>query len=1047
MPTVHIDGVGNVHLDDSFNDLPPEDQQKQIEEIAAQAGTNNATDGSGGGSPSVPPIDDAGAALRSLIPGIRITSQHRDGNDPLSKANPNSWHTRSNAAVDVSPMQGMTYAQMRQKILDAGYPLIEARDEVANPVPWATGPHYHFVLGQRSGDNNPGTVLADNTDSEGSGTSQGQPQQPNASRPNAPTMPDNVKAGITDMIDGGHSYEDIAKAYPGWADAGENPDRIKGWITYRSKGGREKVGFNNSGDQTPDSSGHMAEYSPLSSALIGAANGLDFNTAPKMAAAAATVIPGIGPDSMWTKGHTFSDAFTRNLARFDDKVHDAADENPASYFAGNIGSAFVPFGGGAKLGGFIKDGILAANGVNDAKLASNALRMGATTAEGAGVGAAYGAGGSDWSDPSQVGLDALKGAGLGGTLGAAGEGIIGTAIRATKAQRLARFLADQTSQPKAPFNAEIVNELGQIADQNAANAPGVKARAPVNVKQINALGDSYLTRFKSLIVATVDDPVQKQKLLQAIERRNVIPDEDIDALRDGSVEGDAAADAITKYQQLRALTPEIARDPSTIAKIGNAVATGLDYLPVPGVIGKGVRWASKSIPGDAEAARAHAAQGLINLRDAYAKLGEIVGPSGQADSSAALWQKYADIMDQSAGDGMDGEPSGPTGSVLDRAWRKYNRLQGNPTTPISPVTVYKQSDKAYDALSKLQQAQDAQKAAQMDEMFKSVEPVPVTKGQTNDEISGWNNILKNAQDRQAAQQAALKSSAPKLDFTPPKPAAAPKVAKVDPAQAAIDDAINNGIMGDSQTQQAFANRLGISVPDMLRTLDHIEPDVPDLSGEINRIRFNFPTKAKNMGAVLGPRMRAAMGDLGIQPTAQSASARTSIPVDEAAQARLAYVSPEPPAGAPYQKTLPPSTGPASAAPAAATPNARTTTGQPQLRAIDRPQQWAAGKDNYQSKANAVIHDLNNDPTLSNETMQVINRIPETIRDHFKNTQDATDYIENEVVPELESNHAPAQEISRVKSYLYEIAGHKPYATPEAYTAGTKYRSAGRPRSN
>jgi hypothetical protein len=42
----------------------------------------------------------------------------------------------------------MTFGQYVQRIRDAGYHIIESRDEAANPVAWTTGPNWHVVIGE-----------------------------------------------------------------------------------------------------------------------------------------------------------------------------------------------------------------------------------------------------------------------------------------------------------------------------------------------------------------------------------------------------------------------------------------------------------------------------------------------------------------------------------------------------------------------------------------------------------------------------------------------------------------------------------------------------------------------------------------------------------------------------------------------------------------------------------------------------------------------------------------------------------------------------------
>jgi hypothetical protein len=97
------------------------------------------------------PVSDAGNVARTLFPGVRVTQVRRDPNSALGRANPSSWHTRSGGAVDVAPIPGMTFESYVQRYRDAGYQIIEARDEVRNPSGHATGPHWHIVLGEGGG--------------------------------------------------------------------------------------------------------------------------------------------------------------------------------------------------------------------------------------------------------------------------------------------------------------------------------------------------------------------------------------------------------------------------------------------------------------------------------------------------------------------------------------------------------------------------------------------------------------------------------------------------------------------------------------------------------------------------------------------------------------------------------------------------------------------------------------------------------------------------------------------------------------------------------
>ena len=87
------------------------------------------------------------AVIKTLFPNAEITSDVRAPDDPLSEKNPGSYHTKSQNAVDVRPIPGMTFAQFIGEINDAGYSVIEARDEQTNPIPGlTTGPHWHVVV-------------------------------------------------------------------------------------------------------------------------------------------------------------------------------------------------------------------------------------------------------------------------------------------------------------------------------------------------------------------------------------------------------------------------------------------------------------------------------------------------------------------------------------------------------------------------------------------------------------------------------------------------------------------------------------------------------------------------------------------------------------------------------------------------------------------------------------------------------------------------------------------------------------------------------------
>ena len=126
---------------------PLELRQAEIDVDRAIPDIGNQTSGKAG------PADDGVAVVRSVYPAAVVTSNYRPADHPLSKANPTSWHTKSHAAVDVKPIAGMTFSQYLQGFQDAGYRIIEAKNEVgAGRSAHATGDHWHVVLGARGGE-------------------------------------------------------------------------------------------------------------------------------------------------------------------------------------------------------------------------------------------------------------------------------------------------------------------------------------------------------------------------------------------------------------------------------------------------------------------------------------------------------------------------------------------------------------------------------------------------------------------------------------------------------------------------------------------------------------------------------------------------------------------------------------------------------------------------------------------------------------------------------------------------------------------------------
>lgn len=106
--------------------------------------------GVGNGPGGFRPVSDARTAVKRVFPKAQITDWRRPAGSSLGRANPDSFHVKTGAAVDIAPIPGMTFQQAVEMFARAGYAVHrDSRDEVNNPSGHATGPHWHFVLGER----------------------------------------------------------------------------------------------------------------------------------------------------------------------------------------------------------------------------------------------------------------------------------------------------------------------------------------------------------------------------------------------------------------------------------------------------------------------------------------------------------------------------------------------------------------------------------------------------------------------------------------------------------------------------------------------------------------------------------------------------------------------------------------------------------------------------------------------------------------------------------------------------------------------------------
>lgn len=112
-------------------------------ETVAEPGEEASAPAPDGIDPNVP---YGRQVISKIFPEAHINEDVRDPNSKLGRENPNSEHVKTQNAVDVRPIPGMTFAQFIGKINDNGHEIVEAIDEVKHPTRFATGPHWHVVI-------------------------------------------------------------------------------------------------------------------------------------------------------------------------------------------------------------------------------------------------------------------------------------------------------------------------------------------------------------------------------------------------------------------------------------------------------------------------------------------------------------------------------------------------------------------------------------------------------------------------------------------------------------------------------------------------------------------------------------------------------------------------------------------------------------------------------------------------------------------------------------------------------------------------------------
>lgn len=805
---------------------------------------------------------------------------------------------------------------------------------------------------------------------------------------------------------------------------------------------------------------------------IGIGQGVTFNYGDEALAGLATVNP-FNPTSAWRSGKGLRGSFDDIVTNYRNIEEQAAEDDPVLYYGGQVlGSVAVPFGVGRQA---VRAASVASQASRGARAGQYARAAGTAAAAGAVAGS-----GADTGNP----LERLDGAGLGALMGG-GVGVAshGLSRYITRDRRMQRWVQDQIREnPHAAMDAEIVADLAAARHSTPRSPTDPQGRSLLSAREINDVQDQYTDSLRRQINEMGDliDPVEKDRLIRALEQRYSATEETIASLR-GTPQGDAVADALMRVERLRALTPEIQSSARGPIKKAFEIASGVGGAYAGGPMGAGgaygvARYLTSRLAGG-EASRANAADMLLNRADFYQALSRQAGPSPTRNARPIFQGVYEDAMNAATAQRRLAE-------VNQRVTDQFSEA-----FPLSRAANTSRADRAILADDPLDRTMQLSNTVQR----QLTRDAARTAGESQTALANFQRTL----EREGVVEAPSRSS----NRSPRQPS---------PVNEGIAANIAAGIPGNTRTQEVIANMAGVPREDMLRALDGIAERYPAMASDIQRIRLNYQTENRGAGGVLAPAIRQFLEEDGtmarLAQQAQEAQARLSartqmmsgqaaaraadqpLPLDTPTPAASAPEPPPIPARdqpTPVQQDMP--LGPSAGSVAgrmtpeeelslaqyyrddmARVRNERgddiygivgdgadldylysrgwgdfmrgTTDAPPQLRPIDRPEQWAQGRDRYLGQAQSAIDNLMADLEIPDEAYGIIGRAPDSIRDNYRTTEAAIDFIDTQVIPDLEIRRVSPATIQRIRSHLVNIANAKPYRDQAAYDAGTRPRN-------
>lgn len=614
MPKIQIDGVGTVEVDDNFMSLPPDQQQRTVEEIAASAKPSSPAPQLAPGpaepkrdlAPSAPPaqrnpqqtFDALGKFVTSRYPNAKITSGFRsEADNRMVGGAKNSFH-KTGDAIDVT---GLNEGERNRLYTDLTNANVKPNEFMFHKVKGGAL-HLHLAADQ----------LPEGFDSPDWGKN----SNPILGKANSMFLAGVPEKTIRKFLkDNGATPNegDIAKAFAYRAEGGKggrfipNPDQQQPEVQAQTA-------------PAPTDEGTWGDTAKNAALALGKGAALGAGGLADLATQSVTGLFSPGPASeAWNPGlqEMLGNAYKNNIG---EPEADTTGERYLNAAAEFTGSAVVPFGPIGKLGKTRK-----------------ALEI-------LGIGAGGGIAGEAAHDVApSMGWDPDTARTVGQVVG----GIVGGVPAVAKPIGDARFVNKRLDDPRAPFAAKAVERMDEVAQANKPNGVFPKGRGPLSVEQINSIGKQFLNEVEPRLADMNLSDLEKAQFRAALKRRADLTPEEISAL-EGTPTGDAIAEGIRFFQTTRTLTPGYnGYKPGPIRRameMGLSVAGAAQLGPLGAVLGPMVRRAVRGDPSDLNMSRLDAGRSALKRKDAWKKIGDQTGADQVGSKTSAFVKEHEDLV-------------------------------------------------------------------------------------------------------------------------------------------------------------------------------------------------------------------------------------------------------------------------------------------------------------------------------------------------------------------------------------------------------------------